>query len=192
MDNDEKTGKLLKSITQLTPEEGAKKVYASMDDEKFAKYLQGLRAKAEEKSIAQTPVKEALERSRTGSALSSYKDWASGAPTTQEQSKAFYERLAQEAAKDDVVRDIDLNKYRTQNALDESRLARDASQFKTLADSETKLARKEALKRMLGVAGKGLSVAGKIAAPVGAIMGLYGDDLAPEGEEFEIPRKSRK
>jgi hypothetical protein len=127
-----------------------------------------------EKNFKIPEVEKNLRQSELARTHTGYKDWASGAPTTQEQSKSFYERLAKEAAKDDTVRDIDLNKYQTQKAAD------------------AKLARSQALKRILGAAGKGLSAAGKIAAPIGGIMGLYGDDIAPEGEEFEMPRKSRK
>jgi hypothetical protein len=171
MDNDEKTKTLTDVVKMLTAQEGEEEIIKNLPRDKWEKLMEDRRAA---RALKVAPIEEAIARSQSGSVTSGYKDWASGAPTTQEQSKSFYERLAKEAAKDDTVRDIDLNKYQTQKAAD------------------AKLARSQALKRILGAAGKGLSAAGKIAAPIGGIMGLYGDDIAPEGEEFEMPRKSRK
>ena len=171
MDNDEKTGKLAQAVKMLTAQEADEELLKTLSPEKWRDLMASRRAA---KELTMRPIEEAIARSQAGSAVSGYKDWTSGSPTTQQQSKTFYERLAKEAAKDDIVRDINLNEYQMQKA------------------AEAKLARSAALQKIAGMTGKGLSIAGKIAAPIGAIMGLYGDDIAPEGEEFEIPRKLRK
>lgn len=164
MASEERTAKLLQEMPVADPDE----LRRLLPDEKWSKLMESMRISKELKS---QPIEEALSKSQLGSSVSGFKDWTPSAPTTQEQIGSYYNKLAQEAAKEDVVKDINIGKYRA------------------LADAEKRMARNAALQKMLG---KGASLAGKVAAPIGAIMGLYGDEISPEGDQFEMLKKLRK
>lgn len=185
--SDEITQKILNTIADLTPEEGTEVLRSNMSDKDWYDWLQASRDKTAEKIASQAGVRDALEKSQIASARSGFKDWASGAPTTQEQTRSLYERLAKEAAKDDVVKNVNIG---LNKAMRESELARLSSKFEGLASAEQKLARQTALRSFLG---KSASLAGKALGVAGFISGLYGDDISPEEQETnELARLKEK
>lgn len=185
--SDEITQKILNTIADLTPEEGTEVLRSGMSDKDWYDWLQASRNKAAEKIASQAGVRDALEKSQIASARSGFKDWASGAPTTQEQTHSLYERLAKEAAKDDVVKDVNIG---LNKAMHESELARLSSKFEGLASAEKKLAQQTALRSFLG---KSAGLAGKALGVAGFISGLYGDDISPEEQETnELARLKEK
>lgn len=157
---DDITKKLTSQIETADPDE----LLRLLNPEQYENMMQSRRLASEAKEIAQAPLREALERSRAASFKSGFKDWASGAPTTQEQTRSLYERLAKEAAKEDVVKDIDIGAF------------------------QKRMAREAALKKIgmgaLKGAAKGLGI-------FGGIESLYGE-LAPEEQELAELERLKK
>ena len=168
---------ITKKLEVLPEEVDRDELLKLLNSEQYEKVMQSRRLASEAKEAAQAPLREAIEKSKAASFKSGFKDWASGAPTTQEQTRSLYERLAKEAARDDIAKDVNIG---LNKAMRESELARLSSKFEGLASAEQKLARQAALRSILG---KGISFAGKALAPAAAMSGLYGGDIATEEQE---------